>query len=128
MDDDRVEIILLVVDADGGLYADLGHDLAVFLLGHAVLEPLDADDEIVGEFGDEVSLDGLRYEGLTFYLFSLQKSHTKSFMISMAKEESMVSSSVCSSFCGVMIKSRKISLRSRTCLHPSHWMAVIISP
>ena len=59
MDDERVEVVVLLVQADGWLYHYLRHDLAVPLRGHAVLEALDADDEVVGELREEVPLDGL---------------------------------------------------------------------
>ena len=52
-------MVVLLVQADGWLYHYLRHDLAVPLLGHAVLEALDADDEVVGELREEVPLDGL---------------------------------------------------------------------
>lgn len=59
MDDDGVDVVGYLVDGEEGVYHYLGLVLLVPLLQHVVLEPVDGDDEVVGELGDKVVLDGL---------------------------------------------------------------------
>jgi hypothetical protein len=87
----RVEVILLVVDRNRRFDLHFGHNFSILLFCNTVLKSFNADDEIVGEFGNKVFLNRLSYSIITFYFFSLQKSHTKSCMISLWKDESIVS-------------------------------------
>lgn len=57
MDDDGVDLVGDLVDGEEGIDDYLGLILQVPLLHHIVLEPVDGDDEVVGELGDEVVLD-----------------------------------------------------------------------
>jgi len=65
----RVKVVLLIVDSNGWFDLYFGHNFAILFFCDTVLESFDADDEIVGEFGNKVFLDRLRYSIITFYFF-----------------------------------------------------------
>ena len=57
MDDDGVDLVGNLIDGEEGIDDYLGLILLVPLLRHVVFEPIDGDDEVVGELRDEVVLD-----------------------------------------------------------------------